>query len=889
MFELWPHQRYAVTSVLDAQDRGVKRLLLSSPTGAGKTRVACDLIDRWCEQGLKVVLYSNRRMLVDQTDRVLNAAQIDHGVRAAGYMNKDSAFMPVQVSSLQTEQSKVFKRKTWQLHAAQRVLLDEAHLNKGPMVRKILDAHLKGGAMYVGLTATPLDLGDLYDQLIVAGTTSELRDCGALVPALHYGPDEPDLRKIKTPLGLDLTEKENIKAVMTRTIFGRVVDWLLRLNPELKPSILFAPGVKESLWFAEQLSYPERRQEAELRKLPAIKAAHIDGQDVWVDGELYPTSRQAREDVLARCQGGEIKVITNRFVLREGVDCLDAKTEILTANGWRGMGAIQQGDVVYSLNHKTERLELDVARRVFARPLRDGERLVRLRSQHLNIRVSEGHVFWLKLYNKKAENKRADGWLRSTGADLLRRRTEMHLPLTALPDPTLQPHGLPLSDDELRFIAWYVTDGYCPSRGKNKAMQIGQSKDYHNEIRALLVRLGYHFKEYTKPPRKTGCNSKRLVHQFVIAARGWRHLLPYLDKSGSPLWRLLTRDQFWTFWVELMKGDGQITTGTRKQYRALAINNQPMADLLQELAAARGFASNLHTYRTKKNKQMWGLTVRDRQWICTRPSDPRATTITAEEPAPGEMVWCVTTRNGSIVTRREGKVIIIGNCPWLCHGILASVFGSLQTYLQAGGRLLRAAPGKGVCTIQDHGGNYWRHGSLNADREWQLEDTSRVLAGLREEALRAKKCQRCGYRPLVSPLCPRCRTANVTEPMTCPECKRVLTGLRCPCGYVIEYTKRTRTVIQVNGLPKEMPGDIYRPRRVYQGDDAAQKWERMYYRARSKKWNASFAQAAALFAAENNWNYPGRDLPLMPRQESDWFRPVSQVPRERLIQPGEKP
>jgi hypothetical protein len=355
------------------------------------------------------------------------------------------------------------------------------------------------------------------------------------------------------------------------------------------------------------------------------------------------------------------------LVLREGIDCLDARTEILTPLEWKGYAQEKTGDTAYSLNQETEQLELDVIQRVIERPLRHGERMVRLKSQHMDIRVSEGHIFWMKFYDKRSTNKRSSSWHKLTGAELLARRAEMHLPLCGLPAPTLHCSGIPLSDDELRFIAWFVTDGYQPKGKKNRAIQIGQSKDYHNDIRELLVRLKYAFKEYVKSPAKTGrFGSSRPVHVFVVGRDSWIHLLPYLDKYGSPLWRLMTRQQFWTFWVELMKGDGQIRTGTRKQYRALAINNSSLADILQEMAACRGYASSLHTYRTAKGRQMWGLTIRDRQWICTRPSDPRATTIRAETPELDEQVWCVTTRNVSIVTRRNGKVVILGSCPFGC-------------------------------------------------------------------------------------------------------------------------------------------------------------------------------------------------------------------------------
>jgi DNA repair protein RadD len=310
----WPHQIRAVKEAIDALNDNVRRLLLCSPTGGGKTRIALDLADEFTKRGLGVVLYTNRRMLVEQASRVLESANVNHGIRAAGHDTDQNELF--QVSSIQTEDSRVTKRGSWQLHDAKLVLIDEAHLQTGPTVQKIVSQHVEAGAHVVGLTATPIGLAGYYDRLLVAGTTSELRAYGALVPARHFGPDEPDLKAWKKELKLkgdvetaELPESYVRKAMMTHGIFGRVFEWFNKLNSERKPTILFAPGVAESLWFAEQFTKA------------GVTAAHIDGSDVWVNGKLYQTSPQAREDVLHGSKEGHTVVLCNRFVLREGVDC----------------------------------------------------------------------------------------------------------------------------------------------------------------------------------------------------------------------------------------------------------------------------------------------------------------------------------------------------------------------------------------------------------------------------------------------------------------------------------------------------------------------------------------------------------------------------------------
>jgi superfamily II DNA or RNA helicase len=305
---LWPHQERAIDETLTAIKRGERRVLVTSPTGGGKTRVMVELARRYLEAGKKVVLYSNRKLLVEQTSEVLLEAGVYHGVRAAGW--EDERDHPFQVSSIHTEASRVLRKRAWQLHEADLALVDEAHQQASKTAGKILGAHCEAGAAVVGFTATPVGLGHLYDTLVAAGTMSELRACGALVPCLHYGPDEPDLRRFHAVLanGKDLSEKQAASAMHTPTLFARVLEWFKRLNPDARPTILFAPSVESSLWFAQEF------------EKAGISAAHIDGSDVYRSGKLYRSSREARADVLG-CSGDcTIRVLCNRFVLREGID-----------------------------------------------------------------------------------------------------------------------------------------------------------------------------------------------------------------------------------------------------------------------------------------------------------------------------------------------------------------------------------------------------------------------------------------------------------------------------------------------------------------------------------------------------------------------------------------
>jgi len=500
---LWPHQQRGLSELAKAIEAGERRICVTSPTGGGKSKMMFEWI---AVHAPRTAVYTDRRLLLDQLSEHMESHGICHGLVAAGC---EPNAADTQICMAQTVVSRCVKGLR-SVPKADTVLFDEAHKMGGNSLLAIRKLH--GDHVDIGFTATPLGIGHVYDKLIVAGTTSELRECKALVPAYHYGPDEPDMKLVgrivvgEGECGIQTSKR----MTYAYRVFGRVVENYFEINPGQKPTLLFAPGVPESIWFAESLSKA------------GIPAAHIDGANVWLDGEQIPKTRELVNEIKERLQYGELKIVCNRFVLREGID------------------------------------------------------------------------------------------------------------------------------------------------------------------------------------------------------------------------------------------------------------------------------------------------------------------------------W-----------------------PFVEHGILATVFGSLTSYLQAGGRFPRACAetDKSCCTIQDHGGNWHRHGSLNSDREWDLGHNDKIVAGMRERKLREKK---------------------EPEPIVCPMCNAVrLSGPTChSCGHT--HTTKHRMVLQADGSLREMKGDIYRRRRIAARTKNIEKsWvSRVKAVQRSQKETVkrmTFAQLEASFARDNNWQYPPRTLPCMPVQEADWFRPVREV------------
>ena len=208
---------------------------------------------------------------------------------------------------------------------------------------------------------------------------------------------------------------------------------------------------------------------------------------------------------------------------------------------------------------------------------------------------------------------------------------------------------------------------------------------------------------------------------------------------------------------------------------------------------------------------------------------------------------------------REGVDI-----PSASHCIFATPIGSLASYLQSIGRVMRASPstGKTKAILQDHGGVYHSQGSPNMDRPWD------DLWRMKENAASRLHMDKM-------------REKEVKEPIRCPDCGAERnSGRVCwKCGY--ESPVGERVVMQEDGTIEKIRGEIIKKPTRQKKADTERLWTQLYYGYKNKKVPQSFLQMEAFFYREHGYK-PTRDLPFMPRQTILWYEQVHSVPMDQL-------
>ena len=697
--------------------RGHKSVVMQLPTGGGKT-----ITTAWIIQNAKgrCIFCVHRIELLYQTSDTFKRMGIDHGFIAASE-DYDPA-LRVHIASIDTLQ-----RRLDDVVAPDLLVIDEAHRAMADGWRKV--ANYWPDAHRLLITATPerLDgrgLKHVAEVMVCGKSPRWLTEHGFLAPCRIFSPAVPDMAGIQTRGG-DYAQ-EQLAAMMDKsTITGNAVEHYNK-HCEGMQAIVFCVNIDHSRHVAAQFADA------------GIPAAHLDG----TFGKI------AREDIIERYRYGETRVLCNVNILTEGFDvpgvqaaimlrptkslalylqmCLDENTEILTSNGWMGIGKIKIGDCVPTLDMKTGKGRWSSVLGCTERRTADGELFVEYDAPRCNFRVTSGHDLLVSEESNGSYEK-----TEALKAAIKFRNKSMFVP-TAV---NIEQPGVPLTDSEIYFIGIFLTDGTINGSVVSIA-QTNRHPEILERIETCLKNCNFGYRKYvTKKEniKSTVINGRPCIarhdrYSYVISRgnprtvgkQGCARLLPFLDKDISAPLMSLSKRQFLILLQAIHDGDGY------KKEKCPSIDYTPRSwsfcsarkefmDKIQALSVIHGMTAHLRRESCGRKSPIYIATISPQDWRSIGGYGDFRPKLEVFE-SKNEKVWCIETDTGTIITRRNGKITVMGNC----------------------GRALRPMEGK-TAIILDHAGNAIRHGHPSIDRDWSLEGKK----GRKKNKVQLTTCEKC--------------------------------------------------------------------------------------------------------------------------------------------------
>jgi DNA repair protein RadD len=319
--ELRPFQRNAVDQIEREISEGKHRLLYVAPTGAGKTVVGAEIINRAVERHHRVLVIGHRREIITQTCDKLIANGVNPGIVLAGFEDELRPYANIQVAGIQTLHARAIRSNRMPMPAATYLIIDEAHHARAGTYQKVLEQY--PDAVVIGLTATPVrgdgrGLGNIFETMIEAPQIAELIKLGHLVPTKVYAPIDRDIAKgVRMQTGDYFVSALSARMNTDQLVGDVVADWLK--HGERRRTVVFAVDVAHSVHIRNAFLEFD------------VRAEHLDGS----------TPKTERDAILERLRSGKTEIVTNCAVLTEGFDCPDIGCIVL-ARPTKKMGLYRQ-------------------------------------------------------------------------------------------------------------------------------------------------------------------------------------------------------------------------------------------------------------------------------------------------------------------------------------------------------------------------------------------------------------------------------------------------------------------------------------------------------------------------------------------------------------------
>ncbi len=289
--------------------RKYRRFILKAPTGAGKTVLASELIERFYKNK-KVIVLCHRLVLLEQLEAALSKK---HSVRKLRLSDTSSAFDDYDI--LLSTNLRAKEILDADVPMADLIIVDEAHRvsPNGHSYKRVIDLFLESGksdAQFIGLTASPErrtadqrdQLNLAFDAIIDCANIENLITEGVLVKPVYRPHFVHDLNLAK----IDITSGDfPVSALSDAIIKSSMIDCAIWRYKDERKNVTPKPI---SAWFCSDV------------KVAEITLEKIRDSGINADLVTAGTPIKERMELLSSHESGKLEAMVSVGVLTEGWD-----------------------------------------------------------------------------------------------------------------------------------------------------------------------------------------------------------------------------------------------------------------------------------------------------------------------------------------------------------------------------------------------------------------------------------------------------------------------------------------------------------------------------------------------------------------------------------------
>lgn len=309
---LYPYQQRLIDDVRNGLARS-RRLIMTLPTGGGKTVCFSYMAKITSERHKKVLILSSRTEIMTQNAATIRryGADVDCIYPATKYLPETRA----AVAMVQTLQRRV-KKQEWQdyMQSIDLLIIDECHEN----ISNFIFDYISPKCFVIGVTATPRryggqeQLANFYKEIVAGPSVKELISLGKLTPARHFSFKAPDLSDVSIDFASgDYNYKALSHKYENREQYAGVVENYQRICPRTK-TIVFCVSATQAIETTKE-----------------FLAAGIDAKYILADATYSADPNSGdRQNIINDFNNNRLTVLVNVGILVAGFDCPDVETII---------------------------------------------------------------------------------------------------------------------------------------------------------------------------------------------------------------------------------------------------------------------------------------------------------------------------------------------------------------------------------------------------------------------------------------------------------------------------------------------------------------------------------------------------------------------------------